>query len=45
MAKTFQPYVGFTLEGNENNSDNRKIFPINLMQTDNGHESALLLEM
>ena len=38
MAKALQPYVSFTIEGNEINFDNRKIFPI-------GQESAMLLEI
>ena len=48
MAKALQPYVSFTIEGNESIFLKSKIFPIDLMQADNGHnghKSAMLLEM
>ena len=45
MAKALQPYVSFTIEGNENISTNSKIFSIDSMTTDNGQESAMLLEV
>ena len=44
-AKPSQPYVSFTIEGNGVNLDSRKIFTIDSMITDNGQESAMLLEM
>ena len=45
MAKAIQPYVGFTIEGNEKIFLKSKIFPIDSMLTDNGQKSAMLLEM
>ena len=45
MANALQPYASFTTEGNEVNFDNSKIFPIDSMITDNGQESAMLLEI
>ena len=40
MAKALQPYVSFTIEGNENIFLKSKIFPIDSMITDNGQKSA-----
>ena len=40
MAKTFQPYVGFTIAFNENIFLKSKIFIIDPMTTDNGQKSA-----
>ena len=45
MAKALQPYASFTIEGNEVDFDSSKIFPIDSMLTDNGQESAMLLEI
>ena len=45
MAKPFQPYVGFPIAFNENIFLKSKIFPIDSMITDNGQESAMLLEI
>ena len=44
-AKTFPPYVSFNIKGNGVNLDSRKIFTIGSMTTNNGQESAMLLEM
>ena len=45
MAKALQPYARFTTEGNEKVFLKSKIFPIDSMITDNGQESAMLLEV
>ena len=45
MAKVLQPYVGFTIAFNEKIFLKSKIFPIDSMITDNGQESAMLLEV
>ena len=45
MANALQPYARFTIEGNENIFLKSKIFPIDSMITDNGQESAMLLEV
>ena len=45
MAKDLQPYVGFTIKGNEKIFPKSKIFPIDSMLIDNGQKSAMLLEM
>ena len=45
MAKAFQLYVGFTIEGNENIFLNSKIFPIDSMLANNGQKSVMLLEI
>ena len=45
MAKAFQHYVSFTIEGNENIFIKSKIFPIDSMITDNDQKSAMLLEI
>ena len=45
MAKALQPYVCFTIEGNEVNLDSSKIFLIDSMITNNGQESVMLLEI
>ena len=45
MAKALQPYASFTIENNRVNFYSNKIFPIDSMLTDNGQESAMLLEM
>ena len=45
MAKAIHPYVGFTIEGNEKIFLKSKIFPIDSMLTNNGHKSAILLEI
>ena len=43
MAKALQPYVSFTIEGNENIFFKSKIFTIDSMITDNGQESAMFV--
>ena len=45
MAKALQPYASFTIEDNRVNFFKNEIFLIDSMLTDNGHESAMLLEM
>ena len=45
MAKALQPYASFTIEDNGINFYSSKIFPIDLMLTDNGQESAMLSQM
>ena len=45
MSKAFQPYVGFTTEGNEKIFLKSKIFSIDAMLINNGQKSAMLLEM
>ena len=45
MVKAIQPYVGFTIEGNEKISLKSKIFPIDSMLRDNGQKSAMLLDI
>ena len=45
MAQAIQPYVGFTIEANDRISLKSKIFPIDLLLTDNGQKSAMLLEI
>ena len=45
MAKDLQPYATFAIEGNRVNFCRDEIFPIDSMLTDNGQESAILLEM
>ena len=45
MAKAFQPYASFTIEDNRVNFFKNEIFPIDSMLTDNGQETAKLLEM
>ena len=45
MAKAPQPYVSFTIEGNENIFLKSKIFPINAMLTKNCQRSAMMLEV
>ena len=45
MAKALQPYVGFTIAFNEKIFLKSKIFSIDLLLTDNGQKSAMLLEI
>ena len=45
MAKAIQPYVSFTIGGNEKIFLKNKIFTIDSMTTDNGQESAMMLEI
>ena len=45
MVKALQPYVGFTIEGNENIFLKSKIFPIDSMLTKNGQKSAMMLKI
>ena len=45
MAKALQPYVSFTIEGNEDIFLKSKIFSIDSMITNNGQKSAMLLEI
>ena len=45
MAKALQPYASFTIENNRVNFYREEFFPIDSMLTDNGQESAMLLEM
>ena len=45
MARALQPYASFTIEVNGLNFYSSKRFPIDSMLTDNGQESAMLLEM
>ena len=45
MAKVLQPYVSFTIEDNGVNFFRNEIFLIDLLLTDNGQESAMLLEI
>ena len=45
MAMALQPYLSFTIEGNEVNFYSSKIFLIDSMLTDNGQKSAMLLEI
>ena len=45
MAKATQPYVGFTIEGNDKIFLKSKIFPFDSMLADNGQKSAMLLEV
>ena len=45
MAKAVQPYANFTIKYNEINFYSDEIFPIDSMLSDNGHESAMFLEI
>ena len=45
MAKAFQLYASFTIEGNEVIFFKNEIFPIDSMITNNGQISAMLLEI
>ena len=45
MAKALQSYTSYTIEDNRVNFFRNEIFPIDSMLTDNGQESAMLLEM
>ena len=45
MAKALQPCANFTIEDNRVNFFKNEIFPIDSVLTDNGQESAMLLEM
>ena len=44
-AKALQPYLSFTIEDSRVNFFRNEIFPIDSMLTDNGQESAMLLEI
>ena len=45
MAKVLQPYTSFTIKYNRVNFYRNEIFPIDSMLTDNGQESAMLLDI
>ena len=45
MVKALQPYASFIIEDNRVNFFKNEIFPIDSMLTDNGQESAMLLEL
>ena len=45
MAKALKPYASFTIDDNRVNFFKNEIFSIDSMLTDNGQESAKLLEM
>ena len=45
MAKALQPYVSFSIEGNEEIFLKSKIFPIDSMLTNNGQKSGMILEI
>ena len=45
MAKALQPCASFTIEDNRVNFCRGEVFPIDSMLTNNGQESAMLLEM
>ena len=45
MVRAIQPYTSFTIEDNRVNLYRDEIFLIDSMITDNGQESAMLLEV